>query len=146
MNCLLCGSSFVPRLRVLHDRNRPEYRGSRRRNVALLECQHICNTPFMTVRNWGIDDSLTLGDPFQHFESSSSSPQELAPPVAVWRACGARVMRTGRKTGLMSRMMRLGRWKEQSERLEPQRDELAARLGSSFLRYFCVLCRALSIA
>lgn len=51
-------------------------------------------------------------------------------------------MRTGRKTGLMSQMLRLGRWKEKSEQLAPQRDELAARLGSSFLRYF-VLDRAL---
>lgn len=48
-------------------------------------------------------------------------------------------MRIDRKTGLMSRMMRRGRWKEQSERLAPQRDELAARLGSSYLRFFCSL-------
>lgn len=82
---------------------------------------------------------LTLGDRVQHFESSSSNPQVLALPVVVWRACGAHVMRTDRMTGLKSRMMRHGRWKEQSERLAPQRDELAARLGSSYLRFFCCL-------
>lgn len=46
-------------------------------------------------------------------------------------------MRIGRMTGLTLRMMHPGRWKEQSERFEPQRDELAARPGNSFLRYFC---------
>lgn len=143
MNCLFSGTSFVPRLCVLHDRNWPENRRCRRRNVSLHMYQHICNTPFITVQNWGRDNSLTLGDPVQHCGSSSSSPQELAPPVVVWRACGAHVMRTGRKTGLMSRMMRLGRWKEKSERLAPQRDELAARLGSSFCDtcvFFVELC------
>lgn len=48
-------------------------------------------------------------------------------------------MRIGRRTGLTLRMMHPGRWKEQSERFEPQRDELAARLGNSFWRYFCCL-------
>lgn len=139
MNCSISESSFVSRLRVLHDSNWPEYRSRRRWNVSLFKCQHICNNPYVTVQIWSRKQVLTLGGHAQHFGSNSSNPQELGLPAVAWQACGARVMRIGRMTGLTLRMMHPGRWKEQIERFEPQRDELAARLGNSFLRYFCSL-------
>jgi hypothetical protein len=42
-------------------------------------------------------------------------------------------------TDLMLRTMHLERWKVQSERSEPQRDGLAARLGNSLLHCFASL-------